>query len=60
MMRVEVLMDEPFRGLIAKVAREEGVTMPRAYRILLEEGLESRDYELGEDYSIQAKNEPSD
>lgn len=39
MMRVEVNIDEPIRGVIAKYARENNLTMPSAYAELLQKGL---------------------
>jgi hypothetical protein len=39
MMRVEVNIDEPIRGAIAKYARENNMTMPSAYAELLQKGL---------------------
>jgi len=45
-MRVEINMDQSFRGIVAKVAEEKGLTMPQAYRYLMERGLESKDYPL--------------
>jgi hypothetical protein len=39
MMRVEVSIDEPIRGVIAKYARNNNMTMPSAYADLLKKGL---------------------
>jgi len=39
MMRVEVSIHEPIRGVIAKYARNNNMTMPSAYADLLKKGL---------------------
>lgn len=48
MMRVEVNMDEKFRGYVADYADIQGLSMPTAYRELIEHGLIRSDYELEE------------
>jgi hypothetical protein len=46
MMRVEVNMDEPFRGVIAKYAKKNNLSMPSAYAELLEKSVMLSDVEL--------------
>lgn len=48
MMRVEVAMDKSFRGTVADFADEHGLSMPMAYRTLMEAGLRSDDAGLVE------------
>jgi len=46
MMRVEVNMDEPLRGIIAKYAKDNGVSMPTAYSELMQKGILVSELEL--------------
>lgn len=46
MMRVEVNISEPFRGVIAKYAKKNDLSMPSAYGELLEKGVLISDVEL--------------
>lgn len=46
MKRVEVAMNASFRGFISQFADEKGLTMPQAYRELLELGLFVCDVEI--------------
>lgn len=67
-MRVEVNMDEPFRGVIAKYAKQNNLSMPSAYNELLEKGVLLSDVELNgiqletteEDFEAEALAEQFD
>lgn len=46
MMRVEINIDEAFRGLVKQYSKEHNITMPSAYAELLHKGIYVSDIDL--------------